>query len=216
MFIFTLAFVVTVLGLDFTQCDFANTTEQRVQWLDEILIETQKTLAKHNATTWAVQSTLLGIVRDKRTMPWTWDVDIQTFTSNIPSICQNNSKVRLELQAKGYRIYHCFDNFARVCKAKQKDEPTKYISTGEPVESRLDIYGATKRSDGLYDVVFSPCKWDLDRYLLPVRPYTWEEGKKAIIGPNNYDYFLQMAYGANWTVPIKYGGGRDDFCVYTK
>lgn len=205
------SFIVVVSSYDYTKCEFPSTTKQRVEWLDEILVNTQQILTKHNVITWAVQSTLLGIVRDKKTMPWTWDVDMQTFVNNISTICQNTSKAHQELLAQGYRIFDCFHHFARVCKAKFTNL-NNIITTGEPVESRLDIYAATPLSDGLYKVTFSPCKWDLDKYLFPLKNYTWLD--KSILGPNNYDYFLEMSYGSNWTIPVRYGGGIDDLCTY--
>jgi len=214
-----LVFVLLILSvqaqsnfIDYDSCDFASTTTQRVQWLEEIMIDTQNILIKYGVITWAVQSTLLGIVRDKKTMPWTWDVDMQTFATNISTICQNTSKAHQELKSRGYRIYNCMDNFARVCKANRTLGAPKYIVTGEPIESRLDIYGATLREDGLYDVIFSNCHWNLTANLFPLRNYSWEN--KTILGPNNYNYWLQFGYGFNWTVPDKYGGGRADLCVY--
>ena len=186
-------------------CDFPKTTQERVRWMDEILVNTQTVLSKYGVTTWIVQSTLLGIVRDKRTMPWTWDVDMQTYSSNISTICRNTSRANIELRGLGYHIYHCFDNFARVCKAKLNDSPIKYISNGEPVEARLDLYGVTRLSNGKYRAAFSKCQWDLDNHLYPLGRYVWNNGTYSILGPRDYNYWLLMSYGVNWTIPDRYG-----------
>lgn len=213
-FIIYILFYISVNAHIDYGCDFPSSTPQRVEWLDHILITSQQILSKYNIITWAVQSTLLGIVRDQHTMPWTWDVDLQTFSNNISHICLYNSPSHLELIQHGLRIYHCSHNFARICRAKINNHSNTYISNGEPIEARLDIYGATLRHDGFYDVTFSPCVWDLHTHLLPLQLYHWDNHTKHIYGPHNYHYWLQFSYGSNWNQVIKYGGGKTDICSY--
>ena len=200
--------------IDFDACEFPTNTPDRVKWLDLLVVDTQQAFLKYQIQTWITQSTLLGLVRDGATMPWTWDTDISLFSANLSFICNKTGPVRLDLERKGYRIYDCLPNFARVCRVRQTPGKPKYISTGEPVESRLDLYGATLRPDGLYNVCFSNCLWNFS-YLFPLREYSWTAQKNvSALGPRNYEYWLQYSYGPNWTTPDTYGGGRTDLCVY--
>jgi len=210
--------------IDYNSCDFPSSTPQRVDWLDEILINTHRILHKYEITSWAVASTLLGIIRDKRTMPWTWDVDIAAFGYDISTICSNSSKPNQELKDLGYRVYNCQSDFARICKANRTYGRPKYIITGEPIEARLDIYGMTPiiskntkmtntKTKDLWSMSYSNCQWNMTG-LFPLRNYSWGNNTKSIHIPNNYNYWLQMGYGSNWTVVDKYGGGRDNICTY--
>ena len=141
--------------IDFDACEFPTNTPDRVKWLDLLVIDTQQAFLKYQIQTWITQSTLLGLVRDGATMPWSVDVDAALFSANLSFICNKSGPVRKELESKGYRIYDCIPNFARVCRVRHTPGKPKYINDGSPVEARLALYGASLRPDGFYNVCFS-------------------------------------------------------------
>lgn len=201
-------FFTIAAAVDFNSCEYATTNDQRIKWLEEGVVVTQSILNKYNISSWVVQGTLLGAYRDKSMMSWTSDADIQTFTENIALLC--SSIIMQEFNRLGYSVHTCLGNFARVCRANVTGTSKSYITNSDTIESRLDIYGATLRTDGLYDVTFSPCKWNLTQ-LFPLKPYKLINNI-TFFGPKNPNPWLVMSYGQDWQTPIKYSGNVADKC----
>ena len=207
--IISLLFAVAIAEYNFESCEFPKTTAERIQWLGETLIKTQDILFQNNMSNWIVQGTLLGAVRNKTILRWTTDADIQTYSEYIPTIC-NKSNIREEFEQNGYRIFDCLPNFFRVCKANFTLQSPKYIDDGNPVEARIDVYGATLLSSGLYDIIFSPCKWNFTG-LYPLTEYKMDNITAK--GPHDYNKWLTFAYGNDWHIPKRYSEAKDDLCV---
>lgn len=205
---FIILFVLIHVGysIDYTSCEYPTSNTQRVEWMENLVIITQKILTINNIPSWIVQGTLLGAHRDKKILEWTSDTDIQIYKHHISTICNNLS---FQFKVHNITIYECTSDYLRICYANVSLVSPKLITNFSP-DARLDVYGSVLRSDGLYDVTFSRCKWNFTE-LYPLTRYVLKNNK-SFIGPNNAVPWLVTAYGKDWKYPKYYSGNVDDKC----
>ena len=157
--------------------------------------------------------TLLGVIREKRLLPWDTDVDL-TITADYADQLQ---KAIQQLENKGYRIktrkykqdlgpFNSGD--ARIVKVQTR---RFYFFKGY---SLLDVFIKYKTGDKYY--------WMIDDKnpvikCCPARFYedriSHEFDGRLFTVPADYEGYLEYHYGKNWRTPIKNWDFRlDDSC----
>lgn len=198
--------------INFSQCDYPINNEVRIKWMEQMIVDTQQIFKNHYINSWIASGTLLGVVREKRILPWDWDSDLHSFTENISYICNNTNRIIRDLNKLNYTVYACSLDYLRVCRANTSRLLHKSFSD-KPVDARIDIYGATRQKDNSYKIAYSRCIWNFSN-LFPLADYSFNN--ITFIGPKTYEYWLQMTYGKNWRIPNKYGGNGEEYCNSTE
>jgi len=213
--VFYLQLVAVTQATDFNSCELPSNNTQRVHWLNQLVVETQQILSSYQISSWISQGTLLGSVRDNQTLPWTGDSDVHAFATDTQDLCNRSNRIADEFRTRDLRIYDCRNNFLRVCFANVSMRPAPIFLERDKFapEAKLELYGCTKRPDGLYTITDSDCIWNFTG-LFPLKRYRLGEGVYAL-GPNRPIYWIEQYFGKGWRKPVYYSGDvtLDNICV---
>lgn len=165
----------------------------------KLLRDVTHLLEAHHIIYWLGSGTLLGLVREKRLLPWDNDVDI---------FIQDGE------HDKFFSIFHEFKKLGCLLKIKHHEKDTGIFKKGQArivkIRTRkfflfrgevlLDIFFVTKVNKKSY--------WGVGDKIMSVPSYLHEElisfsfeGKEYHI-PKEYDQYLTLRYG-NWRIPLK-------------
>jgi hypothetical protein len=189
-----------------TDCRFPFSNDERIGWLADLVNRSQEILKRYKRPSWIAQGTLLGSVRDRRILPWTGDADVQLFDHDMADICNASSGIYKAFRSENLTVFDCQDRFLRVCLANVNNEPRHAFAEADRYSPMaiLELYGCSKRGDGLYDIKDWPCRWNFSQ-LFPLRTYPLSPTITAW-GPGEPTYFLEHSYGPNWSTPVYYSG----------
>ena len=165
----------------------------------KLLRDVTHLLEVHHIIYWLGSGTLLGLVREKRLLPWDNDVDIF---------------IQDDEHDKFFSIFHEFKKLGCLLKIKYHEKNTGIFKNGQArivkIRTRkffffrgevlLDIFFVTKMDKKSY--------WGVGDKIMGVPSYLHEElisfsfeGKEYHI-PKKYDQYLTLRYG-NWRTPLK-------------
>ena len=195
-------------------CKFPSNNSQRLEWLADLVYQSQLILDRFNRPSWISQGTLLGSVRDHRILEWTGDTDAQMFDYDMADMCNSSSLINRAFQKADLTVYDCGDRFLRICLSNTENRPPPIFAEADKYTpyAAFELYGCTKRDDGLYLVKEMPCIWNFST-LFPLQLYQLSPTVKAW-GPSDSVYFIEQYYGRDWRSPVYYSGDRtlSDIC----
>lgn len=184
--------------------NFAVMEGERQEQAMEMLREVTDQLEAFGVRYWLECGTLLGVVREKRLLPWDTDIDLYILAEDVPLL----RKAFWRLWFRGYR--------AKITDMKSDFFPLK---KGQPriakVRNRrglfhrgsllIDIFIKHNTGDGfLYNLLMNKEQYVVQRVPSDMlQGTTWVEfgGKKYPV-PSEYDAYLTWRYG-DWRTPVK-------------
>jgi choline kinase len=153
----------------------------------DLLFDFFDILEEEKITYWCNWGLLLGIIRDKRFIPWDTDMDVSCFWEDREKVIEKAHPKMLE---KG-----CFIPDPKVC----YPEDYWFIRDMEKIELNFFVSNEHK-------YIYSPdrCKlWFPKRFFDKLETATFF-GREVPV-PSNPKEVLHYLYGDNWTVPIRDG-----------
>ena len=165
--------------------------KDRQVYLREMLRQIVTILQRHRISHFAVDGTLLGLIRNGDVIPYDTDVDLGIFY-------KDRSRVVTLLQRelpKEYTVGHML-KLGRVCPLQVIHKPTgvhtdieSYFHLGN---NKYQSGYSTPKGDWSYQHVY-----DID-YLLPVRYVRCSQGRFRVPVPRKSEKILRMIYGPKW------------------
>ncbi len=168
---------------------------------EKMLEDVTRILEKHNVRYWLDFGTLLGIVRERRLLPWDYDMDISIFEDDRQKV---HDVVMPEIKKSNYRIYsryHHIENHDVIKKGEFRAFRVKnYRWKFFRGYVNMDIFVMYKKDDyhywyELHNIHRIPSK-------LIEEFDTIEFNGKMYTIPKLYDEYLTYHYG-NWRIPVK-------------